>query len=312
MAKIYNNKDELRKAIIKKIGGGFSDEVWEEFQPLWDSPYDNSDVNEITNDMRNKGIEINEKQTNIVSAAALRSKIRARELEPWIRSDREHLFGDKNPPFDDLSEMEQWLLSEATKEQEQFSNDNKIKEELAYQPPDGRRMEYINIWEGSLLYKLWNLSKIRAHDLGCKESQALAYILTGKIPFVAPIAYSFTGRSKARTPSLGEITITIREPVPEEQITHLYRILRRNVWGRFQNSKSINERDIKIVDFVEGYTRGIIVEGNPRSWSQLLVEWNRNYPDWNFSYEDAFRMAFKRAFAKVYPGVDWDGLYGHR
>lgn len=300
----YESESEIRKAIEKQLQGELSDKVWNEYRPDWSPPYDEDDLEEIVAELSLAGISFSKEDKEVPNAAIIRSEIRAQEMLPWIKNDRKSLFGNPEPPFKNLTDMEEWLRAEAEKQDPE-------KEFIGPLP-------FVNIdnWtgrvpvrEGSILHRLKDISTIRAKEYGCKEAQATVFILTGDTPYVPPIAYSYmVAKRRSGTTTGGELTLTIREPISTENLVSWYRKLRLVVWGKERDSRPLNERDPEIVQFVLKNRYKLRREG----WYKLMKAWNKEYPDWAFVYEDSFRIAYKRGYNKVYPGSNVEGLPGKK
>jgi len=110
---------------------------------------------------------------------------------------------------------------------------------------------------------------------------------------------------------LGEITLTIREPVNDKEVVKQYKKLRKIVWGDHRNRKPINERDAELVKALTDWTRGYLKPSDPLRWPEIKTTWNRKYPKWAFDHWRNLGNAFRNAYAKIYPGIKWRGLDPH-
>jgi len=304
--KRYATLDELRNAVEKKVGAKLGDAVWEEYQPFWDQPYDNGDIKEIVGNLRENNIKVEPEQRFIVQAYKIRSEIAAREMESNVRSDRQNLFSNPEPLLNDREEIAGWIL-EKSRNQESV-NESSITT-LDYPTTDGW-VQQIAVYEGSFLHKLCKVVKVRARELDCQEAAVLEFILIGKEPIRWPTAYSYMRGSEGSDigPYIGEITITIRGPVKDDEIVSLYRKLRKIVWGKERNRKSISVRNAELVKHVTNWARGISKEADPKTWDDMMRQWNMLFPNWTFDYWQGFRRAFITAFEQIYPNRKWKGL----
>lgn len=111
----YESELEIRKAIEKQLQGELSKKVWNEYRPYWSPPYDEDDLEEIVAELSQAGISFSKEANEVPNAAIIRSEIRAQEMLPWNKNDRKSLFGNPEPSFKNLTEMEEWLRAEAEK-----------------------------------------------------------------------------------------------------------------------------------------------------------------------------------------------------
>lgn len=168
----------------------------------------------------------------------------------------------------------------------------------------------VAVAEDTLLQRLQNVSKVRAFEMGVDDASATEFILIGTIPIRSPIVCSYMLNPKVPADGLdifiGEITITIREPVHDGDVLKAYRLLRKVVWGKKYNPKELNKRDATLVKCVIEWTRGRREESYPeQNWQEMMKDWDRKYPDWAFGSTDGswktFHKSFMDAYKRIYP-----------
>lgn len=311
MSKRYETEKELRAEVERRLRGKIPEDIWEEIK-IWDYPYDNYDVKDITNKLKSKIVPKSNQKRNI-RASEIRAEIVARAMESRIKDGRKFLFGNPDPPLRDVTEMVKWIKSEAAN-QPIVDSEATSKNVLDY-PDSNGRVRSVVVYEGTLLHKLWKHVRVRAKEIGCQEAQATEFILTGELPIVSPLSWSYSPPSRYEAPFynpfLGEITLTIREPVNDKEVVKQYKKLRKIVWGDHRNRKSINERDAELVKAVIDWRRGYLKPSDPLRWPEIKTTWNRKYPKWRFDHWRYLEKAFRDAYAKIYPGIKWRGLDPH-
>jgi len=322
----YESRSELLKAVEKRLKGRVSDEVWAVYQPGWDGPYDDDDVTEIVDDLREAKAEIIREDG--ISASWLRSEIDVREVEEVVGKCRRNLFGSPDPPFDVFEEMGEWIREEAANqprpeghaprfgyrldtrdvppEQAREIVKSRVEENpgphglefatLAY-PVDGWVSRVI-VPDGTRLRRLWGAVRYVAKQLDCQQAQATALILTGAVPVVSALSATTTPIVRRDGPSRGKVVITIRGPVSDDDLLRFYRKLRQQMWDDLKAYKPLKERDAELVRFISER----LDPDNPQ-WQKLTNEWDQIHPQWQFDYADKLRVTFWRAWRKVYPGV---------
>ena len=299
---VYETEEDLRRAVEKEWGSKLSDEQWEKYRQIEKSPpYGYEDVHEIKLDLEDDKDLISLETEEKISTARIRSEIIACDMEPWIKKDRQFLFGTSNPPFENLEVMENWILDEVANRE--IGDRSKIHI-LDYPCSDGyvRRIE---VAEGTILQKLQNVSKARAFELGVDDASALEFILMGTYPIRSPFVCSYMLNPLVPADGLdtfiGEITITIREPIHDREILEAYRLMREKVWGRKRNPRKLKKKDATLVKFVIERTRNKHEEPIPEQiWQQMMKDWDREYPDWAFGSKNSGWKSFHKRFMDVY------------
>lgn len=305
----YEDEQELRKAIEKRLGRALSDREW--VGPAWYPPYDEAQLEEILATLKERGIQPPTRDPLEVAKTKMRVKAQhdAQVFESVIENIRLELFGDRTAPFGSLQDAQKCIIEWARSRGEIV---------LEY-PGEGNVIRYAQATEGTPLGELARRSSTVAFFLAWPQYEVVRWILTGSWKPPSPIECSFT-----RT---GEITITVRSPdVPAEFVKEYYQDLSKIVWGRERAARFDTDleegvmKNIALVEFVEprltlrkAWERSRRRPKSPEAqalasldlenetWEKWCKEWNRGYGQsgWGFDYPDAMRMAYNRAKRKI-------------
>jgi hypothetical protein len=291
---------ELRKEVDKRWGAKLSDSDWGRYGPKWPlhEPYGNAELNEIMHKLQAR--KVKPRPPRRPSKSEVRSELITPLVQELTARLRKDLFGSERPPFKNCGKMTEWLRAEAQRQAGKVGTDglDPNLEAAILHFPIGEYVELIEALPGTKLWKIWNLARIVASDLDCRDVQATMYVLVGIIPFVAPITVTMPRTYATARPVTGKLIITIREPVSEAELIRIYRECRRQLWSKQRGPKPFEERDAALVRFVIPKVRK---EGHITK--ELMAAWNEQYPQWPFDESRAFRTAVERAHKKIYPQV---------
>ena len=331
MGRRYKSEAEMRAAVQKRLKRKITDDDWAEYGSIDDfPPYDNQNVMEIVTRLR--AANVKPVRQNQATAALTRAYLAVELVEDEVMKCRERIFGNPDPPFLDLATMMEWIKAEAASQppakghapqfghKMEWSKVPKGETQRAFEklgeenpgiygvehatlavPQENGPTGYVIVSDGTQLRRLWLTMRSVAKQLDCEEAQATGYILTGRIPYVAPISATIEPSLGADRRLRGKITITIREPVSGKDVEKIYTKMRWKLWDKERAPKPPDERESELVKFV---SERIDLE-KPR-WQKLMNEWNRMYPEWKFDYWQGFRGTYLRAVDKVYqPAKPW-------
>lgn len=327
-------EEEFREAVEERLKLRLSDDVWRKYHHLVGTPYNDTSILAMSIRLREDGIistpeaQSHEVDNDHYDPALLRSQLIPESVQEKAEKCRVDIFGDTKPPFLDIASMREWILSEAKLNSSDEGDAprfgykldigadptdkdiERLKEEFKKRPgPRGIEWPTVKLppesglagggvpAKGPALRLIFHTASQIVKEIDCQESQATAYILIGCVPYVPSLSYEVTPTILKNQPSRGEIVITIREPVSEDEVIELYKKLRKQLWGR-ERIHSIKNRDYLLVEFVAPRLK----PNNPQ-WESLRKEWNRQYPEFIIDYWQRFRVAYKRAYDKIYPDI---------
>lgn len=331
MGRRFESKTELRRAVEKKLNQQLEDAVWEEYAPDWSAPYDVQDLNDLLAML--KDARLGAKEPEIVPPQYIKSDLLSDIAIYWIHQCRTYLFGSTNPPFNELEDMRNWIENQAKKQplpkghaprfgyyfDSRGLSDEELEaaiERFKKENPGPHGLEFANldypgrngivvsvpVSDGNApLRHLWLVVQKIVQELDCEAYQATVIILTDKPILIPSISVKPTLSFRKATEPSWKIEITIREPVSVETITIVYRKLREQLWGVKRNLKYPSRQEAELVKFVKSQQDQM----NP-SWDHHLREWNIRFPEWRYENWRYFRVAFKRAYRKVYPETYYD------
>ncbi len=266
------------------------------------------------------------------NAALTRAVLMPASIKEFISNTRLELFGNEEPPFNDIEKMGEWLREESQTQppaeghaprygyrMERDTTYEQLKVMFETRPGDYgveyATLAYPNLdnWvsivpvsDGTRLRRLWLAVRYIAKQLDCQEGQATALILADKLPVVSALSATTSPTVSSDKPSRGKIEIIIREPISEDELLRVYRKLRQALWGYKRDRQPASERDCKLVEFVTP----ILDPENPQ-WESLMKKWNKENPDLAFYGESGYRgfiKAYKDAKQKIYPDIEWGDI----
>jgi hypothetical protein len=317
----YDTEKDLRKAVEKRIGYKLLDDAWIKYAPCWMPPYDNFDLQEVVKPIPRK---VKRKKPRNQKRAYFHANSIPKIVRERVEEIRMELFGKTMAPFTDLDSMDVWIRQQAESEPAPEGHapryGYKLKpgtsfeelQELMKTKPGYYGIEYaaldypnengligsIRISDGTKLRKLWLAVRWIADRLDCQDAQATAYILVGLKPLINPLKVEIQPTFYKDGPSIGKITIIIREPVSTDEMIDAYRKARSKLWGYTKDHQLPNDKDYALIEFMQA--RG--VSNNP-DWESLRLEWNQQNKDWSFEYWRNLKVAYSRAKDKIFPPI---------
>jgi hypothetical protein len=298
----FESVTQFRKAVQKQLGAEIPEKQWERLLRGRHQPFDRADFNAVIEAVSRHSRPEDSMSVKQLRGSSLRREILTRVVQHEVEDNRKRLFGNPAPPFSDLGSMAVWLSAEAG------SADNRTVWEqvndvtgraIAYPIANGG-IEYVTARAGSRLFSLWELATAYALRLGCELHDAVAFILVGITPPVLPITYITEQTTLADGAYIGAITITIREPVSDDELLGTYHTARRKVWRNMRSPRPPTRRDAELLKFhLDMELRKEYPERG--KWRWLMERWNAIHPVWEILNWQEFRTAIRRAYPKAYP-----------
>lgn len=129
--------------------------------------------------------------------------------------------------------------------------------------------------EGNTLDKLRVSADELASRIGCQPAAALAYVLTGYIPLVAPVTYTLSWGTQG--PS---VTVKAHFPwVPAEVVRYMYVVALKDARDRWKMIKKKRARSSPIAARVKLF----LAEHEDENWWEVLKLWNQQNPQHRYS-----------------------------
>jgi hypothetical protein len=323
---IYDSEHKLREMVEKRINKKISDNDWRKYKPNWEPPYDEDDVEEVISNMGEESNIAVRKRNEQIGAILARSEIMIDMVEETVEECRISLFGKSESPFPNLDEARKWIFEEESIQSRPEGHAPRFGHylDLSTITPDelsaimkekpgiyGREFASLSVpmeneWIGEVVVSdnsplriLWLAVYNVVKKIDCQEAQATAYILTGEIPYLAPIYGSFSYNPEGLP--RGKVVITIRHPVSDDDdVVKLYKKMRHKLWEKKRDPKVPESRYRELALFMKER----FDSENPQ-WEEHRREWNRQFPEWRFDYWQHFRVTYLRAklklFTKMYP-----------
>jgi hypothetical protein len=169
---------------------------------------------------------------------------------------------------------------------------------VVHVPGEDGGEQRIYAWSQTVLYTLGKLSKQLARDYMWHEAHAAFFVLTGDVPWVAPIEVSWRSLGRTITTVDGQaawplsllrprITIEVDAWMSVETVTQTYKAVQRHILQR--DNCNLRARSRALVRFLVETT------GDDRTPAQRLAAWNQQYPQWRYAEYGRLQAAFKRA-----------------
>lgn len=296
----YETKEELRRAVEQRVNHPIRDDTWEMAQPDWDGPYDDSDLQEIsgyvpiekelleptTLHTAKKGVP--ESRTykslrKVFEQARSESKQRTLEEADYVASVRQQLFGNVSPPCQDLDAMRQWIRRQAEidgpptvhTEGSITLNNGQVVPKRSWVdtldwPGDDNWVERVTVVEDKTLGKLRKAANSLAGRIGCEPAAAVAHVLTGKIPLIAPIRYTLSLKMSCPT-----VTLKVNYSwVPAEVVRSTYINALKEARDRLKIISMKRARSSPI----SARARLFLAENKDKDWWEVLKLWNEQNP----------------------------------
>lgn len=328
----YESKEALRQAVEKRLKRKIEDSQWKIYGPDWPAPYGEADFKEVLELIR--GTEEIERETDEVSPAVVRSDLIPPSVMEWVHKCRKYLFNSEDAPFDNLDDMRRWIREEAAKQvppkghaprfgyYRDFGemSEAELQDFITYalaEDPGPHGVEFAALpypGEGGFVWNvivsdgnaplrhLWLVVKRVSRLIDCEEYQATAFILANFTPSIPALSGRFTINSVDSNPQM-KIELTIRGPVSVKDVENFYREMRTKYWGIQRDIKLLSNRDAELVRFVTNR-----FDPDDPQWASHMAEWNVAYPEWRYDYWRHFRIAYLRAYEKVYPRINFRSL----
>lgn len=117
-----------------------------------------------------------------------------------------------------------------------------------------------------------------------KEYQTVGFILTGKIPLIPKISYSYN-----ITPDLPlQVTMKIDARITPKALSDEYTKIRKKLFMG-KRVKPLQEKSLTLAEFFLDH------EKNGFTWEGLMQVWNTNYPQWTYDKYSNFQKDCRRA-----------------
>ncbi|MGB9792513.1 MAG: hypothetical protein ACPLTR_08065 [Thermacetogeniaceae bacterium] len=104
-----------------------------------------------------------------------------------------------------------------------------------------------------------------------KEAEAVAFILTGRVPFLPKVRYKISFSSNG-TPCW--VTLNLDARTTPQELAKEYTKIRRRVMGSYHH-KPLSGKNLKLAEFTAERKEGL-------TWGQLMKKWNEEYPQWEY------------------------------
>ncbi|MFC2023905.1 hypothetical protein ACFLT5_04140 [Chloroflexota bacterium] len=307
----WDTKRELRKEVERRIGS-VDDSDWDVLAPDYPS-YDDQDLHQVVNELRNAGYGKKGTPERPVSEGA--AVVRGMLVQKWehvqtiVREFREQHFGAPSPPFGTLTAAARWI-------EDQGGQGGSLVRIVCIDPARLSELDRNAIGEGrpenlqahahhrlltvdylvekdgpvhrayarrGVLEALKRASSELARWWDIPQYQAVAYILVGARTYRDPLQVVMSVGSHPR------VTLTIADPsITAERVADAYVKARKRIWG-VKRGRRLSERDTALAEFVFD---------NPHltTWHDRQKKWNKDHPgDWAFDETEAMRKAFERA-----------------
>ena len=158
---------------------------------------------------------------------------------------------------------------------------------LRYGLPGDRWERVVATAVGKTLERLRELSVLLSRHFGWSEAQATLFVLTGDIPFVAPVVV--TARRAFPDTALSRINLAVRPDVSPRELLEIYsRVRRQVVRGR---QRDLSEKHLRLALFTA--TRP------GKTWAESMAAWNELQPGWRYKNERNFRRDCVHAFERM-------------
>jgi hypothetical protein len=306
----YEDRKELRGAVERKRGAAIPNETWEMVEPNWSGPYGDADLAEVLDSLAYEGSDLVPVKLKDRRKQAKEPRATLRKAYEHARSEcdrrtvaeahyvarvRQQLFQTGSPPFRDMEQAREWINRQ---------REDEVKETVHVEGeavlPDGSlapkrsRVESLDwpgasdwvegcpVVEGKELDILRVASETLASRLDCQPAQATAHILTGVIPFVAPVKHTVHNhvvKTNKGWETRPRISLEINyDWVPVSVVAQVYsHVLRQSTeqsfWGR--RRKSRRSQPSPIAAEVEAF----LAEHEDKKGWDLLRLWNESHPE---------------------------------
>lgn len=153
-------------------------------------------------------------------------------------------------------------------------------------------------YPGSLAFQLWNLAGQLVHYLPWQRVQALAFLLTEQVPFVAPLTVE---RAERRNPEYRRLEITVRADawVSEASVRRAYRATQQEL--EMPRVRPLGERKLALLSWWFRETAAA-----PRTSFQLMMNrWNKATatPSWRYQSYRRFQQDVLKGIWQIrFPG----------
>jgi len=313
---IYNTEDELRVAVEKKIGRGFSADEWVEVRPYWNEPYDNGDLNEVVKcaktkfrklpkTSKSKGRKSKKKEVieslqryywyaDWVFQKGLLPDYRDRrvkDLDSMAVGFREKL-GLRNPVR--LGELRDILIGLGAKE-----TPPGLRIVYPRRPDDG---DYIDVgflyydWrKNELLHAVRNLADVLVNWSDWHPAEAIAFLFCNRRPLSRDIPRVYRQGK--------EITIKVGLDVKPDALAKLYSRTRTNVIREIRGfvGKTARPRQASLrVQTLLNFS----LDNPTFKGDELRRIWNEKYPHWQYGSVHSLNAVISRAAKKELSRID--------
>jgi len=296
----FDNKGELRHALEQRLGP-LSEKIWEQVCPGWSPPYDEADLDEITE----KAVELLASSGEAYKTRSLdwlkeRAKrlIDELDLNRKIETFREEVFGSSQPPFETPADADAWIGKRSEEELTLCAESEII--EIPWLPLD--RVSWVDKSSGTFgpisgcrggaLERLKDLCEELTEGIGYDDSREMAiFILTGNYPIIPPISVKWDVTSKSKFAR--SFSITVRAPwITNNALLEIIKRLKALLWDA-QRALKLSDRDKRLIEHYYS-TLGL-------TWEERHRRWNDKYPGTAAINKnlDTFRIACQRALKKL-------------
>lgn len=317
----YENEEEVRHAVEDKLGFDLPPSKWDQAYDCesYHPPCSQEDIDELCLKIKNS-LSKKEEPTdrNPWDDVKRRAEIHlAHKFSDEVEKFRKEVFGSDKPPFENLDEIDQWIKeNKPTPHKEDYEpvNMRKVEDLIAklqteFNKAPGKRVissrfenkflywrkgvrQYSTITlENTDLEEMRQLSEKISNYIGCKQSNATSYVLTGELPYILPMELRFHHHGDKLY--LKSATLTIKTPsVRQEDINKALEKI-RSLWDT-ESQIHLSEHDKHLVE--------LRLSTDNINWKKRYKIWMQEYPeDWeqrNIRSVDSFRKATNRALAK--------------
>ncbi|GEM_PF-3265551 len=117
-----------------------------------------------------------------------------------------------------------------------------------------------------------------------KEYQAVGFILTGKVPLISKVRYSY----KIIPGMPLQITMKLNARITPKALSEEYTKIRQKLLKK-KRVKPLQEKSLTLVEFFLEYDK------NDFTWKELMQMWNEYYPKWAYNEYSNFQKDCRRA-----------------
>jgi len=154
---------------------------------------------------------------------------------------------------------------------------------LDYPPAQGEWVQCVPVGLGGVLDRLQGLAEELGKEYGWHEYQAVAFVLTGRVPPVLGI------RVTTREGTFGSsITLTADPVVTPKRVRDAYSRIRCDMVGPQVNIPKPKNLEMAVFAY-ERRQKG-------DKWGEVRAAWNQGHPEWEVRTEGVMRTTVGRAW----------------